>query len=135
MLTEKDLQARKLPELKDLGASLDIPKAKYLKKGELVEAILKATGKTDAAGTDTPPSAPKQQSTPEGAERREQSVDKKLNTESRMPQGNKPRPNPKVLPRPENESQGVHNANSDKEPRSDKAVSYTHLTLPTTAIV
>jgi len=28
MLTENDLRARKLPELKDLGASLSIPKAK-----------------------------------------------------------------------------------------------------------
>jgi hypothetical protein len=43
MLTENDLQARKLPELKDLGASLDIPKARYMKKGELVSAILSKT--------------------------------------------------------------------------------------------
>lgn len=48
MLTDKDLQTRKLPELKDLGASLSIPKAKYMKKGELIEAILKVTGQ--AAG-------------------------------------------------------------------------------------
>ena len=40
MLTENELQARKLPELKDLGASLDIPKARYMNKGELVGAIL-----------------------------------------------------------------------------------------------
>ena len=65
MLTAKDLQARKLPELKDLGASLDIPKAKYLKKGELVEAILRATGKTEAPGAETTPSKPTRQSPPE----------------------------------------------------------------------
>ena len=45
MLTENDLRARKLPELKDLGASLSIPKAKYMKKEELVAAILMVTGK------------------------------------------------------------------------------------------
>ena len=49
MLTENDLQARKLPELKDLGASLDIPKARYMKKGELVGAILKKTGQSSTA--------------------------------------------------------------------------------------
>ncbi len=52
MLSEKDLQARKLPELKELGTSLSIPKAKYLKKGELVEAILKVTGQTNAPSVD-----------------------------------------------------------------------------------
>ena len=45
MLTENDLRARKLPELKELGASLSIPKAKYMKKEELVAAILMVTGK------------------------------------------------------------------------------------------
>jgi transcription termination factor Rho len=49
MLTENDLQARKLPELKDLGASLDIPKARYMKKGELVSAILSKTGQSSTA--------------------------------------------------------------------------------------
>jgi transcription termination factor Rho len=44
MLTENDLRARKLPELKDLGSSLSIPKAKYMKKDELVAAILAKTG-------------------------------------------------------------------------------------------
>ena len=39
MLTEKDLQSRKLPELKELGSKLEIPKAKTMKKGELVDAI------------------------------------------------------------------------------------------------
>ena len=44
MLTENDLRARKLPELKDLGDSLGIPKAKYMKKDELISAILAQTG-------------------------------------------------------------------------------------------
>ena len=57
MLTENDLRARKLPELKDLGASLSIPKAKYMKKEELVTAILSVTGK----------GAPKQEAAPEKA--------------------------------------------------------------------
>ena len=120
MLTEKDLQARKLPELKDLGASLDIPKAKYLKKGELVEAILRATGKTEAPGAETTPSKPTRQSPPEGVERRESQVDHKRNTESRKPSGNRPKPNPKVQPRVENENQSTQNPSSDKEPRTDK---------------
>jgi transcription termination factor Rho len=49
MLTEEDLNGRKLPELKDLGASLSIPKAKYMKKGELIEAILGVTQKNAPA--------------------------------------------------------------------------------------
>jgi transcription termination factor Rho len=53
MLTENDLQARKLPELKDLGASLDIPKARYMKKGELVSAILSKTGQSSYTGKTT----------------------------------------------------------------------------------
>ena len=50
MLTENELQARKLPELKDLGVSLDIPKARYMNKGELVGAILSKTGQSSSAG-------------------------------------------------------------------------------------
>jgi len=53
MLTENELQARKLPELKDLGASLDIPKARYMNKGELVSAILSKTGQSSSAGKTT----------------------------------------------------------------------------------
>lgn len=53
MLTENELQARKLPELKDLGASLDIPKARYMKKGELVSAILSKTGQSSTAENTT----------------------------------------------------------------------------------
>ena len=56
MLTETDLQARKLPELKDLATSLDIPKAKYMKKGELVEAILGVTQKSKPSSEQTAPS-------------------------------------------------------------------------------
>ena len=55
MLTENDLRARKLPELKDLGASLSIPKAKYMKKEELVAAILAVTGQ---AAPSAPANAP-----------------------------------------------------------------------------
>ena len=58
MLTENDLRARKLPELKDLGASLSIPKAKYMKKEELVTAILAVTGKNAPAAEAAPKKAP-----------------------------------------------------------------------------
>ncbi|MGB1090133.1 MAG: transcription termination factor Rho, partial [Schleiferiaceae bacterium] len=58
MLTENDLRARKLPELKDLGASLSIPKAKYMKKEELVTAILAVTGKNAPAAESAPEKAP-----------------------------------------------------------------------------
>ncbi len=81
MLTENDLRARKLPELKDLGASLSIPKAKYMKKEELVTAILAVTGQAapsapaDAPIADAPsepraqkePRAPKEQQGPKAA--------------------------------------------------------------------
>jgi transcription termination factor Rho len=51
MLTENDLRARKLPELKDLGASLSISKAKYMKKEELVAAIIAVTGQAAPSAT------------------------------------------------------------------------------------
>ena len=56
MLTEKDLHSRKLPELKELGTKLEIPKAKTMKKGELVDAIKSKLGMeaTEAAANDTP---------------------------------------------------------------------------------
>ena len=41
MLTQSELQAMKLPELKEIGKALAIPKITTMKKGELVEAILK----------------------------------------------------------------------------------------------
>ncbi|MDX5326447.1 MAG: transcription termination factor Rho [Bacteroidota bacterium] len=41
MYAEADLKALKLPDLKEIGVKLDIPKAKYMRKPELVEAIMK----------------------------------------------------------------------------------------------
>src|SRR6056300_1739489 len=39
MYSETELKSMKLPELKELGQSLNIPKARYLNKASLVEAI------------------------------------------------------------------------------------------------
>ena len=44
MLTEKDLQSRKLPELKELGSKLEIPKAKRsapIYKEKTIKATMK----------------------------------------------------------------------------------------------
>ena len=85
MLTEKDLQSRKLPELKELGSKLEIPKAKTMKKGELVEAIKQKLNITDAApaAEKIAPAAedksPKKETAPkaENAENKEASSDNK----------------------------------------------------------
>ncbi len=62
MYNESDLQAKKLPDLKELGESLSIPKTRYMRKPELVEAILAAsTSKEDnpeVAPTPSPTKAP-----------------------------------------------------------------------------
>ena len=73
MLTEKDLHSRKLPELKELGIKLEIPKAKTMKKGELVDAIKSKLGMeaTEATANDTPE-----------AESAEKSVKKEIPAES-----------------------------------------------------
>ena len=44
MYKESELLAKKLPELKEIGLSLSIPKANYLRKPELIEKIM-ASGK------------------------------------------------------------------------------------------
>ena len=85
MLTEKDLQSRKLPELKELGSKLEIPKAKTMKKGELVEAIKQKLNITDAAPANEKPEpaaedkSPKKETAPkaENAEKKEASSDNK----------------------------------------------------------
>lgn len=40
MYKESELLAKKLPELKELGESLNIPKAKYMRKPELIQEIM-----------------------------------------------------------------------------------------------
>ncbi len=40
MYTKSDLAVKKLPELKEIGIALNIPKARYMRKPELIEAIV-----------------------------------------------------------------------------------------------
>ena len=42
MFTESELKGKKLPELKEIGATLKVEKAKTLKKPDLIAGILKA---------------------------------------------------------------------------------------------
>ena len=88
MLTENDLQARKLPELKDLGASLDIPKARYMKKGELVSAILSKTGQSSYTGKTTD-SAIKSDRTVTVGTKEEVEKEPQTHHEKREPKANK----------------------------------------------
>jgi transcription termination factor Rho len=91
MLTETDLQSRKLPELKELGTKLEIPKAKTLKKGELVEAIKQKLNITDATPA-AEKASPKKETAPkaENAEKKEPSPE---NTQEQRkgPEGRKER--------------------------------------------
>lgn len=44
MYTETDLKTKKLPELKEIGIALNIPKARYMRKPELIAAITGGNG-------------------------------------------------------------------------------------------
>ncbi|MCH1535039.1 MAG: transcription termination factor Rho [Schleiferiaceae bacterium] len=130
MLTENELQARKLPELKDLGASLDIPKARYMKKGELVSAILSKTGQSSTAEKTTeqpaqmqpkaPVATPKEdkKSTSAQHEKREANGEKEQQSSAekgeRHPKGNRPERGgrPEKGPR--------HNNNRDQNQRDQR---------------
>jgi len=102
MLTENDLRARKLPELKDLGASLSIPKAKYMKKEELVTAILTVTGKNPPAAKSAPEKAP------EVKPERPQKVKSEQNNDD---QNQRRERNPK---HPKQQNNGNHNNQRDR---------------------
>ena len=130
MLTENELQARKLPELKDLGASLDIPKARYMKKGELVSAILSKTGQSSTAEKTTeqpaqmqpkaPVVTPKEdkKSTSAHHEKREGNGEKEQQSSAekgeRHPKGNRPERGG----RPEKGQR--HNNNRDQNQRDQR---------------
>ena len=130
MLTENELQARKLPELKDLGASLDIPKARYMKKGELVSAILSKTGQSSTAEKTTeqpaqmqpkaPVVTPKEdkKSTSAQHEKREGNGEKEQQSSAekgeRHPKGNRPERGG----RPEKGQR--HNNNRDQNQRDQR---------------
>ncbi len=58
MYKESELAAKKLPELKAIGESLSIPKAKYLRKPELIEKIV-AAGNGASKGENEPKKAEK----------------------------------------------------------------------------
>jgi transcription termination factor Rho len=93
MLSEKDLQARKLPELKELGTSLSIPKAKYLKKGELVEAILQVTGQKDTASAEATSAPAKPQQQEQSAPKPQQNRNETSTTPGEKPQRGPRKPN------------------------------------------
>ena len=63
MFTESELNGKKLPELKEIGTTLKVDKAKTLRKPELIAGILKtfetaqAEEKTDPAPSPTAPAA------------------------------------------------------------------------------
>ena len=130
MLNENELQARKLPELKDLGASLDIPKARYMKKGELVSAILSKTGQSSTAEKTTeqpaqmqpkaPVVTPKEdkKSTSAHHEKREGNGEKEQQSSAekgeRHPKGNRPERGG----RPEKGQR--HNNNRDQNQRDQR---------------
>ena len=49
MFKESELLAKKLPDLKELGESLNIPKAKYMRKPELIEQIMATNEKRNGS--------------------------------------------------------------------------------------
>ncbi|KAB2814801.1 transcription termination factor Rho [Phaeocystidibacter luteus] len=69
MYTKADLAEKKLPELKEIGIALNIPKARYMRKPELIEAIVggdkpagEAAPKSDSTPSESTPEAPRENS-------------------------------------------------------------------------
>ena len=58
MFTESELKGKKLPELKEIGATLKVEKAKTLKKPDLIAGILKAFADAPAEEKPTPTPTP-----------------------------------------------------------------------------
>lgn len=58
MFTESELKGKKLPELKEIGATLKVEKAKTLKKPDLIAGILKAFADAPAEEKAAPTPAP-----------------------------------------------------------------------------
>ena len=58
MHTLDDLKGLKLPELQQIGQDLNIPKARYMRKPELVEAIINLAGKGQAPAAEGAENAP-----------------------------------------------------------------------------
>lgn len=61
MYTKSDLAAKKLPELKEIGIALNIPKARYMRKPELIDAIV---GGGDSSSDEKPKAPRKEAATP-----------------------------------------------------------------------
>ncbi len=95
MYSEKELSTMKLPELKELGVKLNIPKAKYLRKPELVAAIATREGQSNSS----PQAAPSiEQRAPAGPSATEHKVPVEKKVSENQPTTLE-RPNP-VNPRP-----------------------------------
>ena len=99
MYNESELSAKKLPDLKEIGESLNIPKARYLRKPELVELILAHKAEDAAPETvkDQATKAPK----PKAAPKKDSPKPSEASTEEaatvEKPVVNRPRPRAEVL--------------------------------------
>ncbi|NVK26902.1 MAG: transcription termination factor Rho [Flavobacteriia bacterium] len=69
MYTKADLADKKLPELKEIGIALNIPKARYMRKPELIEAIVggdkpagDAAPKSDSTQSESTSDSPRESS-------------------------------------------------------------------------
>ncbi|MFZ9526680.1 MAG: Rho termination factor N-terminal domain-containing protein, partial [Schleiferiaceae bacterium] len=124
MASMPDLSDRKLPELKELAESLGVPKARYLRKPELLEAIqqLSERGGTSSAPATDSVDAPAQEGRRRGRPARTESqsgeaaanVAGEANSEGE-------RPLREDRPRREGwEDRGARSERSDRGPREER---------------
>ncbi|MEY4460312.1 MAG: hypothetical protein RL429_301, partial [Bacteroidota bacterium] len=123
MASMPDLSDRKLPELKELAESLGVPKARYLRKPELLEAIqqLGERGGASSAPATESVDAPAQEGRRRGRPARTESQSGEAATVAGEASGEGERPQREDRPRREGwEDRGARSERSDRGPREER---------------
>ena len=115
-----DLSDRKLPELKELAESLGIPKARYLRKPELIEAI---QGQSSSAPAEAAPAsdstAPRRRGRPAASGNESEGESLREGSEDREPREER-QPREDRGPREPREPRGDRQPREDRGPRDDR---------------
>jgi transcription termination factor Rho len=120
MSTDKDLASRKLPELKAIAEALNIPKARYMRKPELIDAITSAPKPAEKSQEPMPPAAKS-----EALAQQQNRPVRKLNKPETSAAANKPESQqqgenaPKEATTPENKPSAQLQENAEGKPNRD----------------
>lgn len=123
MYTKADLAQKKLPELKEIGIALNIPKARYMRKPELIEAIVGGGSSTAAPSekseketTDNAPSSTPS-SNDQGKERQE---NQRRERRPRRPQGEEGSSDQNTDSKGDDSSAQNNDRRNDRNDRNDR---------------